>query len=477
MVTLLNIRLDAAVLRVPATVRILLTLILIVMGPRLYGQSREKAIVVEEIAAPLNIQAQLLEVSLDRRGLVYEVGETAAVTVRTGVDGFLYVIYVHTDGEPTMLFPNKHEQANAVTKGGSYQIPGDSAGFLFRVAAPTGDGFIKAFVLDQAATTLQMNGGNAAHLLLDLDAQRLNALQAELGKGVGVRPGNNAETDSPDLPKVLADHQVRITTVFPGRFGKGEDRSVREKKRFVVGFGVGLQEEGSSYRSIPACTNDAREFVQLMSSRYGAEATLLLDKDVTAEAVHKTLSDVARKTQPKDEVILFWSGHGDQVDDVSGDEADGMDELLVPWNGERSDVAGTMIMDDMLGRWAQEFSGCEVLVILDACHSGGQARNEKGISWDGDLNRFTKDITEEQATVICSSSRSELSFPRKEMDLSVMTHFLIEILAEPTRRRVTVPDIMVYLEDKVPEYMNERIGLDQTPVLVGNEKSKIVFQK
>jgi hypothetical protein len=452
-------------------------LILVAAGQQLHAQVGEKSLTVERISAPLNAQAPLLEVSLDHPSLVYELDEIATITVKTEVNGFLYVIYVHTDGEPTLLFPNQHELANAVTKGGSYQIPADNASFQLRVTAPTGQGFVKAFVLDQPSTALQMNPVDAANLLLDLDLQRLNALQSELSKGVGVRPGNNAAADNPGKPQVLADHLVRLTTVSAGRFGKGEDRSVRGKQRFVVAFGVGVQEAGSGFRSITACTNDAREFVQLMKRQYGAEVTLLLDQEVTAESVQKTLSDVAHKTQPKDEVIVFWSGHGDQVVDVSGDEADGLDELLVPWNGNKSDVATTMILDDMLGRWIQEFSGCEVLVILDACHSGGHARNEKGISWEGDFNRFTKDITEDQAAVICSSSRSELSFPRKEMDLSVMTHFLIEILAAQDQRTVTVPDIMRYLGEKVPEYMKKRIGLEQTPVLVGNNKPRIVFEK
>ncbi len=466
-----------ALARAQVVVLCALMLIVVVTGQQLYAQGGEKALTVERISAPLNAQAPLLEISLDHPSLVYELDETATITVKTEVNGFLYVIYVHTDGEPTLLFPNQHELANAVTKGGSYRIPSENASFQLRVTAPTGQGFIKAFILDRPSTALQINGDDAGNLLLELDLQRLNALQLELSKGAGVRQGNIEALASSDAPKVLTDHQVRMTTVPTGRFGKGEDRAIRAKQRYVVAFGVGVQEAGSGFRSIPACTNDAREFVQLMKSRYGADATLLLDQEVTALSVKKTLSDVARKTQPKDEVIVFWSGHGDQVVDVSEDEADGLDELLVPWNGNKGDVAGTMILDDMLGRWIQEFAGCEVLVILDACHSGGQARNEKSISWAGDFNRFTKDITEDQAAVICSSSRSELSFPRQEMDLSVMTHFLIEILAAQDRRTVTVPDIMGYLVEKVPQYMKERIGLDQTPVLVGNNKPRIVFQK
>jgi len=470
------VRLAGAACWAPWVILCVIMLNLFVTGPRLYAQGREKALTVERIRAPLNAQAQLLEVSLDQLNMVYELGETATITVKTEVNGFLYVIYVHTDGEAELLFPNEHEPFNTVTKGGSYRIPGAIADFELKVSPPTGSGFVKAFVVNKPIKSLKRTGDDVG-ILLDLNAKRLNDLQTELSKGAGIRLGTNEADANPVEPQVLADHQVRITTVPAGQFAKGKDRTVREKKRFVVAFGVGVQEAGSGFRSIPACTHDAREFAQLMTGRYGAEATLLLDREVTAESVRRTLSEVARKTQPKDEVILFWSGHGGQVEDTSGDEADGLDELLVPWNGKMSDVAGTMILDDALGRWVQDFSGCELLVILDACHSGGQARNEKSISWAGDLNRFTKDITEEQATLICSSSRSELSFPRKEMDLSVMTHFLIEILVAQERRTVTVADIMSYLEEKVPKYMKERIGLEQTPVLVGNSKSRIVFQK
>lgn len=242
-----------------------------------------------------------------------------------------------------------------------------------------------------------------------------------------------------------------------------------------------LGEKALKVQGIAPALNNQAPLLEVSLDRRGntyeiGETRMLLDREVTAGTFRRSLAEVAAETQPGDEVIIFWSGHGDQVPDNSGDETDHLDEALVLSNGQRSNVAGSTILDDNLGRWVQDFSGCEVIVILDSCHSGGQARNEKGISWEDEFNRFTKDISEQQATVICSSSRTFKSFTRRDQSLSVMPHFLLEILNQASNRSLTVQEVFEYLEQKVPEYSGRQFGLDQVPVLVGNARSKIVFE-
>ncbi|MEM1129019.1 MAG: caspase family protein [Pseudomonadota bacterium] len=79
-------------------------------------------------------------------------------------------------------------------------------------------------------------------------------------------------------------------------------------------------------------------------------------------------------TQPGDRVLLYYSGHGTQIDDTNGDEGvEGRDEALVmrdfqPGNGE-------VITDDELADLLDRLADRMVTFVVDACHSGTVARS------------------------------------------------------------------------------------------------------
>ncbi len=71
-------------------------------------------------------------------------------------------------------------------------------------------------------------------------------------------------------------------------------------------------------------------------------------------------------------VWIHYSGHGDQVQDRSGDERDGMDEVIVPVDFKlgRGDTTG--VTDDELQAIVSGFvrATTRVNIVTDACHSG-----------------------------------------------------------------------------------------------------------
>ena len=95
-----------------------------------------------------------------------------------------------------------------------------------------------------------------------------------------------------------------------------------------------------------------------------------------ASALHAMAEDVAEGEL----VVVYLSGHGDQVPDVDGDETDGLDEVFLPADVSRwepkSNAIPNAIVDDELGRWlvAIAAKGARVWLIVDACHSGTMLR-------------------------------------------------------------------------------------------------------
>ena len=108
----------------------------------------------------------------------------------------------------------------------------------------------------------------------------------------------------------------------------------------------------------------------------------------TRAQIMAALDAVADASRAGDTVIFYFSGHGSQAPDQSGDEGGGYDEILLPadatgWKGSVGTVENA-ILDDELQEWAAGVlaKGAQVIGVIDACHSatGFRAIGGEGIS-------------------------------------------------------------------------------------------------
>ena len=113
--------------------------------------------------------------------------------------------------------------------------------------------------------------------------------------------------------------------------------------------------------------------------------SLLKSRNATKEKILSTIrKDLIKKAKRGGTAIFHFSGHGQQVKDDNGDELDGLDEALVPVNSKKHFKAGEyegeqLIRDDeleVLFKKLRKKLGPkgQLLVILDACHSGTGTR-------------------------------------------------------------------------------------------------------
>lgn len=118
---------------------------------------------------------------------------------------------------------------------------------------------------------------------------------------------------------------------------------------------------------------------------------VLRDEQATRAAILTSIEEwLVAGTQPGDRAYLYYSGHGLQVTDQDGDEDDGLDEALAPFDL----VAGTKdwdggITDDELDAILDRLKGRAVTLVIDACHSGTISRSlSKDVSAGIDGARF-----------------------------------------------------------------------------------------
>lgn len=126
--------------------------------------------------------------------------------------------------------------------------------------------------------------------------------------------------------------------------------------------------------------NDLVAMEGLLTGTLGFDRSVvrvLRDEQATRASILSSIEEwLVAGTQPGDRAYLYYSGHGLQVTDQDGDEDDGMDEALAPFDL----VAGTKdwdgaITDDELDAILDRLKGRAVTLVIDACHSGTISRS------------------------------------------------------------------------------------------------------
>jgi len=134
----------------------------------------------------------------------------------------------------------------------------------------------------------------------------------------------------------------------------------------------------NKYQELPWLTgsrNDVEVVHDLLVRRYGFPEDnihTLLDEAATRAAILDALQELVANAGPDDTIFIHYSGHGSQVEDLDGDEADKLDETICPHDARTADVPD--ITDDELGRILGRLNVRSAVVILDSCHSGTALR-------------------------------------------------------------------------------------------------------
>ena len=132
------------------------------------------------------------------------------------------------------------------------------------------------------------------------------------------------------------------------------------------------------YKSVPGLqgsVNDVETMREILTTRWGFAArniTVLTDEGATREKMLAALNQLVQESGPDDTVYFHYSGHGSQVQDLNGDEADGLDETIVPQDGRSGNVPD--IVDDELDVIFSRLRARSAVIVLDSCHSGTATR-------------------------------------------------------------------------------------------------------
>lgn len=161
----------------------------------------------------------------------------------------------------------------------------------------------------------------------------------------------------------------------------------------VLSVGISEYPETSGWKQL-----NAHNDVELMCGIF-PDAILLENASATRAGIEAQLKALASNAAKGDTVIIHFSGHGQQIITTnSKDEADAVDEAIVPFDAAKRKAGGytgqNHLTDDEFGiaidgiRRAVGADGL-VIVMIDACHSDSM---DKDADQSGDIYRGTDEI-------------------------------------------------------------------------------------
>lgn len=125
----------------------------------------------------------------------------------------------------------------------------------------------------------------------------------------------------------------------------------------------------------------------LMQQKFAEkDIAILQNEQATKEGILKALKKLYDEANSGDVVVIHYSGHGQQIFDDNGDEADGLDEALVPYDAfvkyTHNYQGQNHIRDDEIELFILNFrnklgKNGQLLMVFDSCHSGSATRGGK----------------------------------------------------------------------------------------------------
>lgn len=190
--------------------------------------------------------------------------------------------------------------------------------------------------------------------------------------------------------------------------------------------------------------------------------TCLTAEKATRPNIISALDELARRTNKESTVIIYFSGHGYQVQSNVGQVT-----FLMPYGYDVNDLLDTAVDGRELAHKLQAIKAQKLLLLLDCCHAGGLDQAKlPGL----DVSKTPLPVAAETflsqgngRVLIASSRENELSFAGRPY--SAFTHALLEALcgvgASKQDGYVRVADLALHTRQMVPERTQNR----QHPIL------------
>jgi len=186
---------------------------------------------------------------------------------------------------------------------------------------------------------------------------------------------------------------------------------------------IGIADYPGTENDLESSATDANLMKNILSTKGGWNTQILVDQQATRSNVEsKIVNWMVANEDNNDISLIYFTGHGSQLQDDDGDEPDGIDECLCLYD---IDSPSGYWRDDDFATTLDLFEG-RVIVILDSCFSGGMPMliDSKGGNDDSYLdiwnNEFLTEISGSKRIILmaCQEYQTTMGLINLDPDLN-----------------------------------------------------------
>ena len=157
--------------------------------------------------------------------------------------------------------------------------------------------------------------------------------------------------------------------------------SAQTRRALVIGLG---EQKDANWTKING-DKDVPYVLRMLKDAGYTEIQTLVNKQATKANIVSRLKTLAVESKKGDVVYIHFSGHGQLVTDVNGDEEDGWDEAWISYDAYKNycneDKGEKHLVDDEINVLLTSIRNKigvhgKILVVVDACHSGDSSRGD-----------------------------------------------------------------------------------------------------
>lgn len=154
----------------------------------------------------------------------------------------------------------------------------------------------------------------------------------------------------------------------------------KTRRAVVIGLGEQLDKSWIKING----DKDVPLVVSMLKANGFGDIATLTNKKATKAGIINAFNSLINRSQKGDIIYIQFSGHGQMMTDMNGDERDGFDEAWIPYDAYlkycSKDKGEKHLSDDEIAQYLSKLRskiGSEgaIAVVVDACHSGDSTRD------------------------------------------------------------------------------------------------------
>ncbi|MDI9215598.1 caspase family protein [Clostridium tertium] len=257
-----------------------------------------------------------------------------------------------------------------------------------------------------------------------------------------------------ELFDIIRNHCTLKRDIFSNIFGYEEvNHSVDAKsiQSFLHAIIIGVNDYSKVefFESLTYSSKDAQDIANFIHNQWGVKADNIhlfnTENSTNNDVIEKELTEIINRLEEEDNLLFYFSGHGDEVNGKSFLILS--DTVEDPINGKYENAISLENLNKL-------FKGCKAKIkfrIFDACRCGQSFSKGKSMT-----SKFKSDMFGggNGWITITSCNINESSYEFPNLTNGIFTHHLIEGLNGKARRgsgKMLIEDLKIYIADKVPQ--------------------------